>query len=539
MGRVRRMPFKPSRFWAAIGVLAAAALACNAPGLSSSPSLEPIQDNTVSGQPSEQIDQSSQQPELPPSTEGQVEISPDQIAQIIPAAVQIVAVQGQGDFLQPLWTGSGTLISPNGEIVTNCHVACGAPGLVIRLTEDPDQPPVDRFFAEVTHYDEDLDLAILGITTDMSGNPVSPTDLPYLEVGNSDDLRLGDHLFIFGYPSIGGETITFTAGAVGGFESATIAGQSQRVTIKTDASIAGGNSGGTAVDSNGRLVAIPTAVNPDVREGVTIGGISILRPANLVEVVRAQEGAPPPQQQGAEAQPPESEPDVNEPNDSYEEATGPLSSGQVISGYISWQDDIDFFSINPTTTQTINVTLTGIPAGTDYDLYLLDSGRNIVAFSDSVTSQESIAYSPPAAGAYWIVVASYEGASVSQPYTLAVTFDGGDSTGGNGGGGGIVVTGRAVDANSGAPLPGGVFGILSPGVTCSQFFSSPNLDFSLVLASAETNERGFFELQGVPRGADYTSFFIYGSGYICENNWLSVPGDAIDSDLGVIEMAFN
>jgi hypothetical protein len=43
----------------------------------------------------------------------------------------------------------------------------------------------------------------------------------------------------------------------------------------------------------------------------------------------------------------------------------------------------------------------------------------------------------------------------------------------------------------------------------------------------------------VPRGADYTTFFIYGTGYICENNWLSVPADAIDSDLGEIEMALN
>jgi serine protease Do len=538
MGRVWRMQFKPSRSWVVIGMLVISALACNAPGLSSSPSLEPIPDESANGQPSEQPETSSQGP-VPSTSGGQVEMSPEQIAQIIPAAVQIVAVQGQGDFLQPLWIGSGTIISPDGEIVTNCHVACGVQGLVIRLTENPDQPPVDRFFAEVTHYDEDLDLAILHVTTDMNGNPVSPTDLPYLEVGNSDDLRLGDHLFIFGYPSIGGETITFTTGSVSGFESATVAGQSRRVTIKTDASIAGGNSGGTAVDASGRLVAVPTAVNPDVREGVTIGGISILRPANLVEVVRTQEGAPPAQQQGAQAKPPENEPDVNEPNDSYEQATGPLSPGQTVSGYISWQDDVDFFVINPTTTQTISISLTGIPAGTDYDLYLLDAGRNIVAYSDSTTPQESIDFSPPAVGTYWIVVASYEGASVSQPYSLTVTFDGGASPGGNAGGGGIVVTGRAVDANSGAPLSGGVFGILAPNVTCNQFFSSPNLDFNLVLASAETNERGFFELQGVPRGADYTSFFIYGSGYICENNWLSVPGDAIDSDLGDIEIALN
>ena len=142
MGRVWRMQFKPSRSWVVIGMLVISALACNAPGLSSSPSLEPIPDESANGQPSEQPETSSQGP-VPSTSGGQVEMSPEQIAQIIPAAVQIVAVQGQGDFLQPLWIGSGTIISPDGEIVTNCHVACGVQGLVIRLTENPDQPPVD------------------------------------------------------------------------------------------------------------------------------------------------------------------------------------------------------------------------------------------------------------------------------------------------------------------------------------------------------------------------------------------------------------
>jgi len=61
---------------------------------------------------------------------------------------------------------------------------------------------------------------------------------------------------IFGYPGIGGETITFTSGNVSGFSSAQ--GVQGRAWIKTDATVAGGNSGGTAVDSEGYLVGVPT-----------------------------------------------------------------------------------------------------------------------------------------------------------------------------------------------------------------------------------------------------------------------------------------
>ena len=524
-------------------ILALAALACNLPGLAGTSASQPEQ-LLESGQPVEQTTSDGQPPsvEVPsPSDASVVELSPDQIERIVPASVQIIAAQGSGGFFQPLWTGSGTIISPEGEIITNCHVACGAPTLIIRLSTSPDRPPEDRYIAEVTHFDEDLDLAILRVVTDMDGNPVSPTDLPYLETGDSDSLRLGDRLFIFGYPGVGGETITFTTGSVSGFESATVAGEMQRVIIKTDASIAGGNSGGTAVDLSGRLVAIPTAVNPDVREGITIGGLGILRPVNLIEVVRQQPGAPPSQQAGSPGIPPSEDPDANEPNNDFAQATGPLSPGQTVTGYISWENDLDFFYITPRTTQPITISLTGIPPSTDYDLYLVDAENNIVALSDSVTPQEFIEYSPLAAGTYWIVVAPYSGASISTPYTLSVSYDGGGVAGGGdrSTGTGVRVFGQAVDGNTRTPLPGGVFGILRPGVTCNRFFSASELDLSLVLASAETDGSGYFELNGIPTGASYAAFFIYRSDYVCENDWLVLSGNATDTDLGVIQMTFN
>jgi hypothetical protein len=99
---------------------------------------------------------------------------------------------------------------------------------------------------------------VIRITRGLDLNPVDPgsLDLPFLRLGDSDSVEVGDELNIFGYPGIGGETVTFTKGVVSGFSlDAAIEG---RAWIKTDATIAGGNSGGIAVDEEGVLVAVPT-----------------------------------------------------------------------------------------------------------------------------------------------------------------------------------------------------------------------------------------------------------------------------------------
>ena len=77
-----------------------------------------------------------------------------------------------------------------------------------------------------------------------------------MTLGDSDSVEIGDSLQILGYPGIGGETITFTEGAVSGFTSdRSVEG---RAWIKTDATIAGGNSGGMAANALGELIGVPT-----------------------------------------------------------------------------------------------------------------------------------------------------------------------------------------------------------------------------------------------------------------------------------------
>jgi S1-C subfamily serine protease len=520
-------------------VLIVSTLSCNAGG-SPSPDLNPVEPTQASVEPTVQPTEASpddgggNEPAPTPSTvERPTSLTPEKIAQISKSAVQIWAGQYDGATFEPIWSGSGTIISPTGEILTNCHVACGAPVLVISMTESADQPPEDRYIGEVTHYDELLDLAIIQITKDIDGNPVSPTDLPYLNLGNSNDLMLGEDIYIFGYPGVGGSTITFTTGAVSGFESAEIEGGSQRVIIKTDAEIASGNSGGTAVDLWGNLVAVPTSVNPDVREGVTLAGLGILRPVNLINIIRNHPGTPPSLDEAG--LPPTNDPDPYEPDDDLDTAYGPVSPGESITAYISWASDVDVYWFTARTTRSIDVDLAG-PFGADYDLYLVDDYGEMLAYSESDSSDEIISYNPTSAGTYYVAVVPYYGSSASTPYTLTIQFDAG--TGGATAGGGITITGQAVDAYNGRPLSGGLFGILQPGATCSQFFAGSAPDMSLVDASAETNSRGIFTLNGVTRGHTYTAFFIHDQGYICEENWLEVPADAVDADLGAIEMTF-
>jgi S1-C subfamily serine protease len=168
--------------------------------------------------------------------------------------------------------GSGTVLSADGYILTNHHVTDLKPiradakangvefienTMVVSITKRNDEPPIPMFRAAVIATDPRLDLAVLKVTSDLSGAPLSSGNVfPWVPVGDATELELGDTLNIFGYPSIGGRTITYTSGPVSGFETdPAFAG---RAWIKTSASISGGNSGGTAVDDSGFLVGIPT-----------------------------------------------------------------------------------------------------------------------------------------------------------------------------------------------------------------------------------------------------------------------------------------
>lgn len=228
------------------------------------------------------------------------------VTELAQATVQVLALQSAGGRLQPVWSGSGSVIAPDGLILTNAHVVDNRYGeytdLGIALLRRSDQPPDLAYLAEIAAVDYALDLAVVRIVSDLAGNPVQ-LELPFVALGDSDSVEIGDRLQILGYPGIGGDTITFTEGVVSGFTSERSV--SGRAWIKTDATIAGGNSGGLAANGAGQLIGIPTrassgAEQADIvdcrpvadtnRDGVVderdtcvpIGGfINGLRPVNL------------------------------------------------------------------------------------------------------------------------------------------------------------------------------------------------------------------------------------------------------------------
>ena len=201
------------------------------------------------------------------SPKGQGQQRSDDIGTVMKGVVQILALrQGFLGGMSPAWTGSGTIVDASGIILTNCHVAnpramgMSAPPadrLGIAITERSDEPPVLTYFADIVAQSPEIDLAVLRIVDRLDGKPLSRLNLPAVSLGDSDGLELGDTLSILGYPGIGGETVTFTSGSVAGFTKQKGV-SARRAWVKTDATIAGGNSGGTAVNSEGALVGVPT-----------------------------------------------------------------------------------------------------------------------------------------------------------------------------------------------------------------------------------------------------------------------------------------
>jgi S1-C subfamily serine protease len=236
---------------------------------------------------------------------------PADIDTIAKSVVQITAIDANGD---GLWTGSGTIISADGLILTNAHVVENSDELryatlEVSITDSADTAPVPTYLVDVVAFDPSLDLAVVKISALTDGTPTEVTDAPFIPVGDSDAIGLGDELRIFGYPGIGGDTITYTEGSVAGFTSE--AGiDDERAWVKTDATIAGGNSGGTAVNDAGELIAVPTrasATDGDVADCrvvqdtngdnivdendscIPIGGfINGLRPTNLAAALIEQ-----------------------------------------------------------------------------------------------------------------------------------------------------------------------------------------------------------------------------------------------------------
>ena len=167
-------------------------------------------------------------------------------------------------------SGSGVIIRPDGYIVTNNHVVANAKEVKVTLNNNK------TYTAEVVGTDSVTDVALLKVDAD---------NLPFVQFGDSDTLRLGEWVLAIGSPLGAQLRGTITAGIVsakgrsmpnedGSFKIESF--------IQTDAAVNPGNSGGALVNKKGELVGINTAI---VSQTGSYSGYSFAVPVNIVKKI--------------------------------------------------------------------------------------------------------------------------------------------------------------------------------------------------------------------------------------------------------------
>jgi len=168
-------------------------------------------------------------------------------------------------------SGSGVIISPDGYIVTNNHVVAGGDEVTVTFN--------DRYTAQakVVATDPSFDIALLKVDGEK--------ELPYMEFGNSDDVKLGQWVMAVGYPFSLDATVTAGIVSAKGRSIGINKQQSDAAIesfIQTDAAVNPGNSGGALVNTAGQLVGINSAIASPTG---SYAGYSYAIPSNIVRKV--------------------------------------------------------------------------------------------------------------------------------------------------------------------------------------------------------------------------------------------------------------
>ncbi|MFT4061821.1 MAG: trypsin-like peptidase domain-containing protein [Edaphocola sp.] len=163
--------------------------------------------------------------------------------------------------------GSGVIISQDGYIITNNHVVAGADQVQVTFNDRNTQT------AKVVGTDPSTDIAVLKI---------DDSNLPYMELGNSDNVQLGQWVLAVGYPL--NLDATVTAGIVSaksrsiGVNKGMAKDAAVESYIQTDAAVNPGNSGGALVNAQGQLIGINAAIASPTG---SYAGYSYAIPSNL------------------------------------------------------------------------------------------------------------------------------------------------------------------------------------------------------------------------------------------------------------------
>jgi len=185
------------------------------------------------------------------STKSTIERKPDSIAgiaaRVSPSVVSIEVKTGSSG-----GTGSGFFLDSSGHILTNNHVislaATSGASIKVKLANGKD------YDAKLVGRDVSYDLAVIKIAV---------TDAPALQLGDSDEVQVGDGVIAIGSPL--GLTGTVTSGIISAKNRPVTSGGGTRESsfinaLQTDAAINPGNSGGPLVDLSGAVIGINSAI---------------------------------------------------------------------------------------------------------------------------------------------------------------------------------------------------------------------------------------------------------------------------------------
>jgi serine protease Do len=185
-------------------------------------------------------------------------------------------------FTKETRSGSGVIVDSEGYIITNAHVVIGASKVQVRFAsrQGPDgdhqsilKPQGELLGAQIVGLDRETDLAVL---------KTMKKGLPFLPLGDSDDVKQGQMVFAFGSPR--GLENSVSIGVV----SATarqLREEDPMIYIQTDAPINPGNSGGPLVNAKGEAIGINTMI---VSGSGGSEGLGFAAPSNIVRYVYEQ-----------------------------------------------------------------------------------------------------------------------------------------------------------------------------------------------------------------------------------------------------------